>query len=50
MSVCPVCGGHVRDGENCPECGPIVKDDARETKKKSKPKGGDSGQHPGSKK
>lgn len=34
MSVCPVCGAHVRDGETCPKCGPIVKDDCARTKEK----------------
>lgn len=26
-TVCPICGAHVRDGENCPTCGPIVEDE-----------------------
>jgi len=34
---CPVCGSHVRDGENCDRCGPVVRD-AESRKASSNPK------------
>jgi len=39
-STCPVCGCHVRDGENCPKCGPIVKDSMIARKESTSPKQG----------
>lgn len=45
-TTCPACGARIRDGENCPNCGPVVGDDRsrdkskKGDKKKTVPKSG----------
>ena len=38
-TTCPACGSHIRDGETCDTCGPIVRD-ALSRKPLTTPKGG----------